>query len=355
SKGNYLQRDTLIYYNEDFSKINGYLWINPSTSTLWSDNLDEGETNHSAKKQGMTIIGNSIFQTVGGYYDGSKNNVYHLQGVQELGPHGNVINDYTYKPEEFMSYLESVGKKPYILEHEGAYTFNNRLYSSIVYRGRTHTGAQNQGVLIVEYGGEEKDYTFNESGKPYSTPTVNYNPYKANIDGVLYNEYTGEKLESIKQILKYMVKTYQSKIVFYTTETKNIKNYDGVVLDSGLKVVIENLNNNAFHVTYKGYSTEDFYIMNYDRTTGEYKKTIGNLDRRYTGVDLLSINYKVEGYFLNTINQPSGVSSYGWVKSNSDGNTTRITYTPYNSYDSYVNFGQDGVWQGWKKVTTVSP
>lgn len=29
-------------------------------------------------------------------------------------------------------------------------------------------------------------------------------------------------------------------------------------------------------------------------------------------------------------------------------------YTPYNSYDSYVNFGQGGVWQGWKKVTTVS-
>src|SRR5699024_1539444 len=178
SKGNFLNRDILIYYNEYFSKINCYLWINPSTSTLWSDNLDEGETNHSTKKQGMTIIENSIFQTVGGYYDGSKNNVYHLQGVQELGPHGNVINDYTYKPEELMSYLESVGKKPYILEHEGAYTFNNRLYSSIVYRGRTHTGAQNQGVLIVEYGGEEKDYTFNESGKPYSTPTVNYNPYK---------------------------------------------------------------------------------------------------------------------------------------------------------------------------------
>src|SRR5699024_3797264 len=160
SKGNYLQRDTLIYYNEDFSKINGYLWINPSTSTLWSDNLDEGGTNHFTKKQGMTIIENSIFHTVGGYYDVSKNNVYQLQGVQELGPHGNVINDYTYKPEEFMSYLESVGKKPYILEHEGAYTFNNRLYISIVYRGRTHTGAQNQGVLIVEYGGEEKDYTF---------------------------------------------------------------------------------------------------------------------------------------------------------------------------------------------------
>src|SRR5699024_4427688 len=118
SKGNYLQRDTLIYYNEDFSKINGYLWINHSTSTLWSDNLDEGETNHSAKKQIMTIIGNSIIQTIEWNYDCSKYNVNHLKGVQELIPHGNIINDYTKKPEEFMSYLESVEKKPYILEHE---------------------------------------------------------------------------------------------------------------------------------------------------------------------------------------------------------------------------------------------
>src|SRR5699024_12096058 len=99
--------------------------------------------------------------------------------------------------------------------------------------------------------------------------------------------YTGEKLESIKQILKYMVKTYQSKIVFYTTETKNIKNYDGVVLDSGLKVVIENLNNNAFHVTYKGYSTEDFYIMNYDRTTGEYKRSEEHTSELQSRFDLV--------------------------------------------------------------------
>ncbi|MDT0711094.1 BppU family phage baseplate upper protein [Mammaliicoccus sciuri] len=353
SKGTFLQRDTLLHYNEDFSKFLGYFWINPSYSTLWSDDLDTSVTNYAAKKQGMTLIDNSIYQSVGGYWDGSKTNIYHLQGVQEIGPGGDIANNFTYDPSEIKSYLESTGRDVNIIEHEGAFNYNNRLFCIIVYKGRTHSNSDKNGVLIVEYGGKEKDYTFNEVGETFVSPTGAYNPYKTVIGNDIYNEYTGEKLNSIKDILKYMVDTYQSKLVFYTSKVNNVKDYDNNLLTSGLKITIENLNNYTFHVFYKGYGVDEFYIMNYDKVNNTYKLTRSDVDRRYNNVDLLTLNSKLEGYFLNSINGPEGVSLHGWVKINSDNNTIRMSYSPYNSYDTYINIRIDGVWRGWKKVTTV--
>ena len=75
--------------------------------------------------------------------------------------------------------------------------------------------ADKSGILLVEYGATDKDYTFENIGKPFIAPTAKYNPYKLNIDNYLYNEFTGEKLTDIKQLTKYMVDSYQNKIVLY--------------------------------------------------------------------------------------------------------------------------------------------
>lgn len=165
----------------------------------------------------MTLIDNNIFQTVGGNWNPNRDkvtNVYHLQGVQQIGPSGDVINDFTFMPQDIYDYLTKLNKKPAMIEHESAFNYNNKLFCLVVYKKMETSDADKSGILLVEYGATDKDYTFENIGKPFIAPTAKYNPYKLNIDNYLYNEFTGEKLTDIKQLTKYMVDSYQNKIVF---------------------------------------------------------------------------------------------------------------------------------------------
>ena len=274
TKGVYLQRDTIVFFNKDFSKRTGYLWINPSNSTLWSDDLLNGVTNNSAKKQGMTLVNNTIVQTLGGNYNPSRDteiHTYHLQGVQEISPSGDIMNDYTYHPQELRDYLSTQGKTVDIIEHEGAFSYNNRLFSIIVYKGRTNANADKQGVLIVEYKPKEKDYTFNAIGEPFLAPTANYNPYKTNIDNKLVNEYTGDFINTIEELILYMKDTFQDNIVFYSSKI-TIKDFGGGTIPTGCRVEVENMDSLTYYVKIKGLSYDYFYQVIYNDSTGKLTK-----------------------------------------------------------------------------------
>lgn len=274
TKGVYLQRDTLVFYNHDFSKKLGYLWIPPSNSTLWSNDLYGSISNYSAKKQGMTLINNTIIQTMGGNWLPTRDkelHTYHMQGIQEINPNGNIMNDYTYSPTELKKYIESKGKTVFMIEHEGAFAYNNRLFSLIVYTNRAYDESTKQGVLLVEYKPKEKDYTFNQKGIPFIAPTANYNPYKPNIDNKLVNEYTGEGIEDLQTLAKYMIDTFQDKIVFYTSKITGFKDFYGNTYPTGRKIEVENLNNGTFHIRDVGLHDESFAVLSYKRDEGIFQ------------------------------------------------------------------------------------
>ena len=356
TKGIYLQRDTLVFYNHDFSKRLGYLWIPPSNSTLWSNDLYGSISNYSAKKQGMTMIGNTIIQTMGGNWLPSRDkelHTYHMQGIQEISPSGQIMNDYTYPPTELKAYLEGKGNRVAMIEHEGAYNYNNRLFTLIVYTNRAYAESNKQGVMLVEYKPKEKDYTFNEAGIPFNAPTANYNPYKTNIDNKLVNEYNGEEITGIKALAKYMIDTFQDKVVFYTSKITGFKDFNDANYPTGIKIELENLNNATFQLREVGLYEEKFYVLSYSRTTDTFSLYPRNKDVTRSNIDLLSIDYKEEGYFINSTNTPEEVSKDGWVKTRMYGTNGRIEYQPVDSYDTYINIKNNNQWQGWKKITTV--
>ncbi|WFG34031.1 hypothetical protein F10086_109 [Staphylococcus phage vB_SauM_JDF86] len=355
SKGGYLQRDTVVFYNHDFSRITGSLWISPSNSTLWSNDLLGSITNYSAKKQGMALVNNTIVQTLGGNYMLSRDKEihnYHLQGVQEISPSGDIMNDYTYNPEELIDYLRSLGKNPSVIEHESAFTYNNRLFSIIVYVKASSSEAKNKGILVVEYKPKEKDYTFNKKGIPFTAPTAKYNPYKPNINGNIYNEYTGEKLDSIKKVIKYLKETYQDKVIVYTSEIE-MKDYNENKYGSGLKITIENLNNYTFFINIKDNVSNynENYVVTYSGS-GEYSLTNTQVDKRFTGLDLLNVENSLEGYSISTKGIPSGISTSGWVKVRVNYTVRRVEYKPYNESNIYVNTAYNDVWNGWEKISS---
>lgn len=354
SKGVKTQRDTLCFYNNDFSKMTGYLWINPSNSTLWSNQLIGSITNHSAKKQGMAIIGNDVFQSVGGNWNpmrDTETHNYHLQGIQRLGANGNVVADYTYHPRELFEYLKSLGKNPDVIEHESLFVHNEKVYCMIVYSLVKNEQSSDRGLLIVEYGSEDKEYTFTKKGNVFTTPTSNYNPYKPNIDGYLYNEYTGEKISDIKSLTKYLTDTCQSKVILYTSNVK-INDYYGNLYPSNIKITLENLNNYTYFLNCENNGVSEKYIITRDNNDN-FNLVSLNKDKRYDGFDLLDVSRSMSGYSINTKNTPDNVSLSGWFNFNIESTYKKVTYQPYNSYDIYINIYVNSTWQGWKKLQAV--
>ena len=353
--GGGLRRDTIVFYNDDFSKMTGHLWMNPTSSLLWASSTFGTIMQKSTKRQGLTLIGNNIMQTVGGQWNPNRDTeteIYHLQGVQQIGPSGEIVDNFTYPPQEMFNYLQSIGKTPSVIEHESAFNYDGRLFCLIVYNGPSATGANTKGVLLVEYGAKDKEYTFNELGIPYVTPTAQFQPYKTSINGKLYNEYTGQQLSTLEEVVEYMYETSQSQVIWYSSDVV-IKDFSGNNIESSNKISVENLNNYTFFVNYETRGDKKLYIVTRNTTTGNKTIVAGNINKKYTSIDLLNLTEKFEGYSVGTINKPDGVSSSGWVESSVIDDIKRVKYKPYNEHNEYINIKVSGTWQGWKKITAT--
>ena len=353
--GGGLRRDTIVFYNDDFSKMTGHLWMNPTSSLLWASSTFGTIMQKSTKRQGLTLIGNNIMQTVGGQWNPNRDTeteIYHLQGVQQIGPSGEIVDNFTYPPQEMFNYLQSIGKTPSVIEHESAFNYDGRLFCLIVYNGPSATGANTKGILLVEYGAKDKEYTFNELGVPYVTPTAQFYPYKTSINGKLYNEYTGQQLSTLEEIVEYMYETSQSQVIWYSSDVV-IKDFSGSNIESGNKISVENLNNYTFFVNYETRGDKKLYVVTRNATTGNKTIVAGNINKKYTSIDLLNLTEKFEGYSVGTINKPDGVSSSGWVESSVIDDIKRVKYKPYNEHNEYINIKVSGTWQGWKKITAT--
>ena len=158
-----------------------------------------------------------------------------------------------------------------MIEHEGAFAYNNRLFSLVVYTNRAYDESTKQGILLVEYKPKEKEYTFSQKGIPFIAPTANYNPYKPNIDNKLVNEYTGEDIEDLQTLAKYMIDTFQDKVIIYTSKITGFKDFNGNTYPTGRKIVVENLNNGTFHIRDVGLHDESFAVLSYKRDEGIFQ------------------------------------------------------------------------------------
>lgn len=351
--GGGLRRDTIVFYNDDFSKMTGHLWMNPTSSLLWASTTFGTIMQKSTKRQGLTLIGNNIMQTVGGQWNPNRDTeteIYHLQGVQQIGPSGEIVDNFTYPPQEMFNYLQSIGKTPSVIEHESAFNYDGRLFCLIVYNGPSATGANTKGVLLVEYGAKDKEYTFNELGVPYVTPTAQFYPYKTSINGKLYNEYTGQQLSTLEEVVEYMYETSQSQVIWYSSDVV-IKDFSGNNIEPGNKISVENLNNYTFFVNYETRGDKKLFVVTRNTATGNKTIVAGNINKKYTSIDLLNLTEKFEGYSVGTINKPDGTSASGWVESSVIDDIKRVKYKPYNEHNEYINIKVSGSWQGWKKIT----
>ena len=345
SKGVYSQQDTLVLYDNSLQTRKGVI----STFSSTHNELE----NLSVKRQGLTFIEGSLKYIVGGLYrPNTEEKPHSTQGVLEINSDGSIGADYTYSPNELLGYIENNKTNIDRIEHEGAYTFNNEMYSMIGYRDSAAEDSKNNGLLIVKYGSSDKELTMKEKAV-LNIPNAKFNPYKTTINGKLVNEFTGDEITSLKSLIAYMANSHISNIVFYTSRA-NVTDLDGKTLPTALRVEVENHNNLTFFVTYKGSSINEFYLVTYDKTNLTFTVTKSGKEKRVEGIDLLSIDYPVKMYAFKATNIPSGISGYGFVEVRTDGDVRRMIYNPYNSWDSYINIYNSGAWQGWKKIEATT-
>ncbi len=344
SKGVYIQQDTLVLYDNDLQTRKGVISTFPSSH----NELEK----ISIKRQGLTFIEGSLKYIVGGLYrPNTKETPHTTQGVLEINSDGSIGIDYTYSPNELLNYIENNKTNIDRIEHEGAYTFNNEMYSMIGYRDSAAEDSKNNGLLIVKYGSSDKELTMKEK-EVLNIPNAKFNPYKTTINGKLVNEFTGDEITSLKSLITYMANSHISNIVFYTSRA-NITDLDGKTLPTTLRVEVENHNNLTFFVTYKGSAVNEFYLVTYNKDTGVYTKTSTKKDTTLKDIDLLNLIENTESYVSNCTNNPDNTSKNGFVKLRTNGDVRMLKYTPYNEYSEYMNLYNSGMWQGWKKITTT--
>ena len=265
SKGTYKQRDLFAVYDNNFSEIKKYIALTSSNTTLWNSPL----MNKSIKRQGITVYKNEILQVIGGntYNDDEETN-YTNQGVQIISPNGKVTRDYSYSIKEFNDYILSIGKETQRIEHEGVFVYNNEVYSCLVYN--TNKSYTNNGIFIVKYGSyETPDYVFNRGGMV--TTSMGGEPYTLTPVGTsIANIYTGELIDNMEDVIKYMLATYQEKGYLYTSKVK-IKDFESSdVMPSGIFINITNLNNRTFWVVYKSLSEKKEKHVTFEWATNTF-------------------------------------------------------------------------------------
>ena len=265
SKGTYKQRDLFAVYDNNFSEIKKYIALTSSNTTLWNSPL----MNKSIKRQGITVYKNEILQVIGGntYNDDEETN-YTNQGVQIISPNGKVTRDYSYSIKEFNDYILSIGKETQRIEHEGVFVYNNEVYSCLVYN--TNKSYTNNGIFIVKYGSyETPDYVFNRGG--IVTTSMGGEPYTLTPVGTsIANIYTGELIDNMEDVIKYMLATYQEKGYLYTSKVK-IKDFESSdVMPSGIFINITNLNNRTFWVVYKSLSEKKEKHVTFEWATNTF-------------------------------------------------------------------------------------
>ena len=351
SSDNTLKRNTLIYYDEEFKSMTGVFTTSPDSSVL----VNQGFKNlmwKATKKQGMALLNSSIYQSVGGNYSPTRDDfvdIYHMQGIQQFGTGGEVIGNYTHSPLEYIEMLKKQGKTAEIIEHEGLYAYKNCLYSLVVYKKSTSSNSEVDGIALIEYGSDEKEYTFKDDSKPFTTPNSRYNPHKSIINNRLINEYDGSVLSSIKDVVQYMAGTYQKEITFYTTGLE-LLDVDNEPIEPSQQVTITNQNNYTFFVEYKSKGKIVDRIVLNDANRLKYEES--TVYRTADNVDILSIDYNDSFYSTNTINYPPNASSRsGFVDIKVRNNIKRVYFRPFNSYDEFLNIKESGVWRGWKEIT----
>lgn len=352
TKRSIVTRELFSVYDSSLSILKRQFTIDQSIGGHWN-----GSYNMSTpKRQGITSHKGELVQIIGGnYYADTDPSEYHMQGALRLSTTGSVNANYTYDPRMLVNHLRNSGLTVDRIEHESAYSYGGYVYSIIVFNLSTNAEyANKRGVAIVKYGSKDPDLVIEEGNSVLVTHDKTFESYKTRTNGNFVNEFTGEVISTMKELLTYMIESGTMEIKFYSSAVSMI-DVRGGSIPNGVLVTVENANSRSFWVEYQGVSTyEKFMVIAepnndvftvYEQNITQYTKVIENRN-------LLTIKEDLDVFVKGATNIPPGVSSDGFVECRNTGSVGHIRYRPYNTSVTYIALYWGGSYKAWIKETS---
>lgn len=274
-------------YDKDF-KQKSSLMIQSGLTGNFSD-----YSNNQPKRQGISLYRNTIFQSSGGYWDGTSATDYGFTGISILDIKGDLLDSQLYSPLKFKELLESNSIVCNRIENEGiSITDDGDIYTLYITKTYKDSGIDKDGiVLLKEFTDEAGHINFTSAIKPYQffNQTDYETMFPRSGDGKMHNPLDGSVLDSIEKIYNFMKATDFQEFGFYSSSVE-ITDLDGSFIPDATIVKIKNGNNKAMYMEYIGFDTKKTYFI-YD-SNGVIKSK------------------QIDGFYPEDLALVSGVTSY---------------------------------------------
>ena len=338
-------REVFAVYDSTLTTVKRYFTIDPSVGGYWGSSLNFD----TPKRQGIAALDGNLYQVVGGnYYVGNPYTPYRAQGVQSLTGGMDIEEDFTYNPNELVTYLTGEGYSVTRIEHESAFVYNGEIYALVVINFEVpNTNGVNHRYLLVKYGAQDAPLTMGENSE--ITVTRRYDPYMAPINGKLRNEFNGTVINSMKDLIKYMYEADKSQVLFYSTDVA-INDENGTALAEGITVRVESATGGIYWVEYMKNRASTKVLLTYVKSTDVMTVYPQNLTPALpSGLNLNNVLEEVNGYAASTTNGPGG-SAHGFLEAKHTGSNGQQIFRPYNSATRSFRYYKGGSWSAWTTI-----
>ena len=277
-KGYKDQRRTHAYYSDSFKRL-GYILTDTKDTGYFNSDYYSNNT----KIQSMTIGNGKIYMGIGAYHADGRQGEQGKIGIKVLDSSGNLIETGLMNSQKVIDKLNDMDKNADILENEGVHVKRDdgRVFSLMIFRNPERNEHANKGgIYIMEhYSSDLNAIDFSDCSSTLLGTTIEgQQPLSfQDPDGKMFleNHLTGERLNSMSDILTYMVNDYRDEFSFYSSNV-TIKWFDNETLGGSRFVKIHNTNNIYFIIEVFGYKNRpnQTYFVNRDFNTGDIKEII---------------------------------------------------------------------------------
>jgi len=215
------------------------------------------------KRQGIAAGDGYFVAAYGGIYQGGTKTNEMIQGIMLMDGSGKPRMHCLLDPQKMMDVLVANGVNCSRIENEGAFvTSDNRIYTLYVTVG-AETASSDGIVIFEELSNAPDSIDFRSAAfNPVSFPdTDSYWPNRIQGNNI-YNPITGQKFQSLNEIMDFMVATDCRTFDFYTSSAGTITDINGVNLPGSSHISIFNMNNNTFFYSIRSVSKNEYYLVN---------------------------------------------------------------------------------------------
>lgn len=171
-----------------------------------------------------------------------------LNGVRVFDQTGNILVDALIDPFAISDFLKTKGQDPSIIENEGCTRLSNgSILSMLITQDWDNPRYETEGIVIFQEFATEDYHDFSSSAvnRKYSVPCTMTKSTMSSGTGFI-DPATGELLDDVLKIAKYMAKYSVTDLTGYTSNTP-VKRLDGTALPSGTLIRFRMGNSKMFY------------------------------------------------------------------------------------------------------------